>query len=648
MRTRFFIYIVIAVTNVALSKVSPLFAQTTYAYNQINPALLKDADAVIRMDETTFDIKSKGEARYTHHYAVTILNEAGEEKYKETVVAYDKFTKIIDISGNVYDEGGNVLKKLRGSDIKDYGYGIFGDDVTDARFRLADLGKKSFPYPYTVEFTYETKDRNMMSYPRWRPVSEPSIAVEQAIFKVKAPAGFKFRYKEYNGAPVMVKSTGPEGSDIYSWTMKDVPVSKQEVYALPYGDSEAMVLTAPLDFEIQDYYNGKFDSWEDLSVFYYTLNTGRDVLPEGIVKEINALIKNAKTEREKVVLIYKWMQSRSRYVSIQLGIGGWQTIDAATVSNKGYGDCKALTNFTLAALKQAGITSYAALIRAGKEAQIKGDFPSNQFNHVIACAIAEKDTIWLECTSQITQANRMGNFTNNRPALLVMPKGGKLVQIPGNTSSQNSRLSRVLVNLETGGNARVEVQTVYSGLQKDTRENLLHTAAKEEQKKWLLGHTNLPSMDLQQFEFSKDNQDDPGIVEKLTLNVRNCATKTGTRLFVKTSLLSRPLALPASSERKTDFYLPLSDYDFTDIDSLSYVVPQGYKLESTLPALQFSSVFGTFECKTTFENNRMVSYRKVILNGGRYKASDYPVWIDFLKKIRKADRTQVVFVEDKD
>ncbi|WP_439583162.1 DUF3857 domain-containing protein [Dyadobacter bucti] len=626
---------------------SAIFGQADFNVGKIPPSLLTNANAVVRLDETIWEITSKSEGRRRSRSVVTVFNEKGEEEHGRLMVSYDKFTKIMDIGGNLYDATGKLVKKLKNADIQDYGYGSGGDEITDARIKVADFGKKSYAYPYTIEYSYEVRSRNMMFYPKWLPVADENSAVELSVYKIKAPAGFEFRYKEYNGVSPVTKSKDTDGADLYQWTIENYAASKKsDAYPLPLIDHSPMVMAAPADFEIQDY-KGNFRSWEDLSKFYYTLNAGRDMLPPATIAEVNAVIKDAKSDREKVQLIYKWMQGRSRYVSIQLGIGGWQTIDAATVASKGYGDCKALTNFTLAALKQAGITSYAALIRAGEEEKMKSDFPSSQFNHVIACAIVAKDTIWLECTSQITRPNFMGTFTGGRYALLVMPEGGKLVSTPDYKAQQNIRNSRANVNLEEGGNGQVEVQVLYTGLQQESRKNLMHSGNKEEQKKWLLNHINLPSLELERFELMEGQEQEPTITEKLSLNVRNCATKTGTRLFVKPSLLSRPFELPEATERSEDFYLPGSDYNFTDLDTVSYVIPAIYKLETSLPSYQVTSVFGTYESKTSFENSKLVCSRKVILNGGRYPSKDFPAWIDFLKKIRKADRAQVVFVENK-
>ena len=622
------------------------FAQD-FSVNKIPEGLLKDANAVVRFKEEFFEILSKAEAKMHFRLVVTILNEKGEESYNEIVIQNDKFTKITDITGNIYDADGKLIRKLKSVDIKEYGYGIFGNDITDAKFKIVDFGRKSYPYPYTIEINYDIRDRNMMLYPRWIPTNNENISIENAVFKIKTPVGFAFRYKEYNGVAPVKKTVGADGLPLYEWSVTSQAILDKMPYPLPKNEILPKVLTAPIAFEIQDY-SGNFNHWEDFSKFYYTLNKDRDQLPAAIISEIKSVVKDAKTEREKVSLLYKWLQARSRYVSIQLGIGGWQTIDATTVAAKGYGDCKALSNFMAASLRQVGITSFVALISAGDEAETNFDFPSSQFNHVIACAILPKDTIWLECTSQNKSAGFMGSFTGNRKALLVTPEGGKLVTTHFYGQDENTVNRLTHVNLDENGNGKIDVRTNFQGIQQETRERLLYGYTKEDQKKWLLNNLELPNLELESFDFSKNDDVVPVVTEKLIMNVRSFATKTGQRLFVKPNLLARQITLPVSSTRAGgDFYLPLSKYNFSDSDSVFFKLPTGLKLETSLPDIKIESDFGTYTVKSVYENNKLFYSRKIMIKGGRYNAADYSKWIDFVKKVRKADRAQVVFIENK-
>ena len=63
------------------------------------------------------------------------------------------------------------------------------------------------------------------------------------------------------------------------------------------------------------------------------------------IKEITGNISDPKAKAQK---IYEYMQHKTHYVSIQIGIGGYQPFTASEVDKDGYGDCKALCNYTRA------------------------------------------------------------------------------------------------------------------------------------------------------------------------------------------------------------------------------------------------------------------------------------------------------------
>src|SRR6476661_6906146 len=90
-----------------------LAAQPKYPANAISPALLKDAHVVKRKEEISFEIVNLGEAVYKRKVALTILDEAGQ-RYASLVVGYDRFRKVTDIDGALYDAAGIQLKKVKG------------------------------------------------------------------------------------------------------------------------------------------------------------------------------------------------------------------------------------------------------------------------------------------------------------------------------------------------------------------------------------------------------------------------------------------------------------------------------------------------------------------------------------------------------
>ena len=66
-------------------------------------------------------------------------------------------------------------------------------------------------------------------------------------------------------------------------------------------------------------------------------------------------------DTDKISALYKYMQDKVRYVSVQVGIGGWQPIEAETVDRLSCGDCKALANYMESLLDVAGIKTIILL-----------------------------------------------------------------------------------------------------------------------------------------------------------------------------------------------------------------------------------------------------------------------------------------------
>ena len=127
---------------------------------------------------------------------------------------------------------------------------------------------------------------------------------------------------------------------------------------------------------------------------------------------------------------------------------------AETVDRLGYGDCKALSNYTRSLLDAVGVKSYYALVTAGENLEeMTESFPSNRFNHAILYVPLANDTLWLECTNQHLPFGYIGGFTDDRKALIITDDGGKLLHTTVYTAA-NNRLERTTeISLDPLGNA---------------------------------------------------------------------------------------------------------------------------------------------------------------------------------------------------
>ncbi len=193
---------------------------------------------------------------------------------------------------------------------------------------------------------------------------------------------------------------------------------------------------------------------------------------------------------KKIAAIYQYLASTTRYVSIQLGIGGLQPIAAADVNRTGFGDCKGLSNYMRAMLTELGIPSVYTVISTTNR-RLLADFASaNQNNHVILQVPLSNDTLWLECTNPTLPLGYVHHSIAGHDALLVGPNGGTLCQLPTYADSLNTQVNNTLVTLQPDGNAKVEVKQTSRLFQYEDMASIIDMEPAR-QKDWLRSDINL-------------------------------------------------------------------------------------------------------------------------------------------------------------
>ncbi len=612
-----------------------------YAVSRISPQLLKKANAVVRIDEQRFEINNLKQTVLKNHFVITILNENGD-RWAQFGEYYDKHRVVESVAGILYDAYGKPLKKIKKKDLEDISGVSSGSLMDDNRVKLHNFYYKI--YPYTVEYNVEIINKATLFFPMWVPQPGERISVEKSSMSMVCPADYKFRFRAFNyGKEPMVSQE--KGHTIMTWEAKDLPAIEKEPYSPMWHEFATTVIFGPSDFQMDDY-KGNMQSWQDFGKFVHSLKQGRDQLPETVKQIVHKIIGENKNPVDRISKLYEYMQKNTRYISIQLGIGGWQPFDANFVALKGYGDCKALTNYMYSLLKEAGIGSYYSLIKAGRNANyITEDFPSQQFNHVILCVpLSKKDTVWLECTSQTMQAGYLGDFTSDRFALLVDELGGKLVRTPRYGMRENLQSRNIKAILEDNGTLNMEASTQYCGMQQDDLHGRINGLSKSKMKEYLQEQLDFSTYDINQFSYKELKSFLPSINESLEITASNYATITGKRLFIIPNVMTRSgRKLSQDSARKYDIQLGLA---YKDVDSVEIELPKGYEPETVPKDVIIASQFGNYFCSVKLKDNKLFYYRVIEHNSGRYPAKEYADLVKFYETIYKADRNRVVLVKN--
>lgn len=611
-----------------------------YPVSVIPNELKKSADVIVRLSEQLYEINGIDNAVYTEVKAITINNE---DAFSFAVFnqSYDKLSKLKSIKINYFDKNGKLIKRVKSGEIQDYNITSSGSLYDDNRIKYYE--PEEFDYPFTIEYSFISEFDGIFGIPSFTPRFAENQSVEKASFTIVAPAGYNVRYKLLSGLEEPTKTSSAK--DSYMWQVEGLKSVKNEYMGEPVWKISPRAMFGLSEFSMEGY-AGNLSTWSGYGEWQAKLNKDRDEISNEVKAELDKLLNGVDDLREKTRLVYSYMQKNTRYVSIQLGIGGLQPFNAMDVIENGYGDCKALTNYTYSLLKYAGVTSNYVKIKAGEdEYDMEIDFPSPQSNHVILAVPMERDTVWLECTSQTNPFNFLGSFTDDRHGLLITDDGkGVLVKTPRYEAEQNTQERAIDLEIDADGNATAQVETVYKGLQYDWLYRIVDEGP-ENQRKYLLNAIDLPAFDLGKFSYLEDRSTEtPFLKEQITLSARKYASKSGKRLFITPNLLNQLNARPPKDEdRESPIVVDLA---YTDTDKVKIQLPEGYRMEFNMEDVEISSKYGDYKITYSFEpeSNTLEYTRYIKINDGKSAPEDYSAYRDFIRDVVKADKSKIVLL----
>ncbi|QPH40776.1 DUF3857 domain-containing protein [Pedobacter endophyticus] len=608
------------------------FSQENYDADLIPPELRSRANSCIRNEETVIDMRSPDNVTLNVKKAITVFNQNGE-RAAQLVLYYDKNTSIRGVKGEVYNAVGKPISKFNQNDFADVsaadGFSLFVD--SRVKHYLPNVNQ----YPYTVVYNYEIRNKQNLIIPDWQPKPANDVSVEKSSYTFIAKPSDEVRIKavNYAGEPETVVD---EKQKTTTWRVSNLPAVKTEPYSPDPETYFTNIQIAPQQF---NYYNhkGNYANWQELGKWIYDdLLKERSTLTPATVEMVKQLVKNENDDKEKARKIYQYLQDKTRYISVQIGIGGFQPIAASEVDRVGYGDCKALVNYMQSMLSVADIESYYCVVEAGSEKKsIDPTFASMvQGNHIILCMPLKGDTTWLECTSQKIPFGFLGDFTDDRMVLACTPEGGKLLRTPKLRAKDNIQVRLAKLNVLADGNITGTLQTVFEGAQYDNREAMIGKSQME-QDKLLKEAYNIDNIEFETASFAQEKDINPKLKENIAINIRNYAPINGNKMYLQLNAFNLTKSIPDVKNRTLPVYI---NRGFTDEDTIIYTLPDNVNKSLITEAKKnFNSIFGQYTAKASLDGNKLTYYRKLVVNDGTFPAEKYAEFARFMNDVNAAD-----------
>ncbi|WP_207512827.1 DUF3857 domain-containing protein [Longitalea luteola] len=586
---------------------------TAYDLSSVPEIVKKDADVIKRYEDIVLEVTDIDRASYTVHKIVTIKNENGKSELAFSVPT-NKTVLLDDASITVYDVLGRPINRYKKKDMQTVatGEGLIEDGS------LTGMYVPAAAYPVTVEYKFTLRFKGTLFFPPYQ-IIRPGQGVERSSFTAKVPKELGLRYKEKN-IKLAPQITEEGAYRLYKWTANNLAPIANEAGAVSAESRYPSILLAPNRFSYYGH-TGDLTSWQSFGEWINKLYTGLDELPEERKAFFRNLVKDAPNDREKVRLIYDYLQKNFRYVSIQLGIGGLKPFSADVTDKKKYGDCKGLSNYMKAALKAVNITSHVAIINAGYNSEpVDRDFPANMFDHAILCVPQPQDSIWLECTSSKADFDILGSFTENRNALLVTDAGGVLVKTPASTSAGNKLITTTSIDLANDGSGKTATLFRSNGRYKGLLDFILNEK-KDDQKASIVNSLGFKQPDA--FDYNKKDTGDL-FTTALTMTVEKIPEFTaGNKMFLAPRLHKIwDITLPKADKRKLDYYFQ-SPFAFTD--TTIFKLPAGATVEALPKPVSLTCSYASYSTAYWYNEAEKAVYAaaSLVLNQYKIPAADY-------------------------
>ena len=605
-----------------------------YDASLISDELRKNANVIVQENTEQYTINSIDDIEIKHNKIWTILKSDGSDS-GNIALHYDRFTKVDDLKVSVINAFGREERKYAKKDFSDYSntpsFGLYDDN----RVLVLRIGSIAYPYTIKLSYTVRTSDTVFISDFQGIDNYNTSTLLYKRVINNKSGIPLRFQVKDTELGKVNVETNGT----IQTFTYQNVPALKHET------KSPSLRSISPrVEFSLERFTlagkTGDLKNWDSFGQWYYTnlLQPSTIITPE-IKKEVDALGLSGTTE-DKVRTIFQFMQEKTRYIYVGIGIGGWKPMQVEDVRKKGYGDCKALTNYMRAMLEAAGIPSYYAIITSDETPiSFSNDFPKIGGNHAVLMVPNGEQTIWLENTSQTIAFNHLSYNTTNRNALAIKPQGVEIVNTPVYPTQENLENINATIKLKEDRSIDVSSKFVYKGGQYDTNMALVGLSKKDMEEGLKSKFNNLKFNSLEISDF-KNDKNKAQINYQLQFVASEYSKKLGDDLFFSVVPFYDFTINTSDTERKLPFE---NIFAYHDDYTFEYEAPNGYAFKD-LPSkpIEVTSEFGSYKIDFKLVDNKLKVNRVITINNGTYSKEKYIDYINFRKKILNSDNTKIL------
>jgi hypothetical protein len=605
----------------------------------VKPADYADQPYVYLLDDGVVTFEADGTGSRTYRQVVQILTPEAAERWGEQSFGYstDREKLTLNWARVVRPDGSVVSEKPVHEQESLAPVAMEAPVYSDEKLHRISLGGVA---PGTlVDYSYTVKTLKPIIpgdfFTTWS-VSTGRLTRRSRLI-IDVPATMNPRISERH-LSFARKEVTAGGRRIYTWARNDVPKPDIEPLAPDSSYGESLVFASPI-------------KWGDIATWYSGLAKGRYALTPQIEQALAKTVAASKTLDDSIRVVHRWVAQDYRYVSLSLGIAGFQPHHPSEVFANSYGDCKDKATFFVALMNRMGVTAYPVLLSA--YGGVLRTLPSgHQFDHMIAAVDRNGKRTYVDLTADIVPYGSLPPREQGEFGLVVHPDGtSEEITFPSEPSAANKAEVHLVGSLSPDGLFAGKWTRLASGAQQYAMRGSMSKSTKPDSTERARATLALANAifdgsagdSLQLFD-GRDLSAEP----KISVLIRHgkAASDAG-----GTEILTIPLrsyavpsvisALEARGARKAPIDVEKVWGPHTEIEDLKLTLPAGWKAKLP-PSDTATSVFGTYVSEYTQIGQELRISRRLTGAEGVEPASKYEELLAWMKKMSTDDAKYVI------
>lgn len=415
----------------------------------VDPAKFAGRPYVLLLDESYNKVEADGRSSKRSRQVFQVLDQNVVRGLSERAFGYAKSHQTLTIDWiRVLKPNGEVVSdKPSQEQESDVAAQLSNPVYQEQKVRRVSLSGIAVGTILDVQFTVEEKGP-------YRPgdflvgfTVNNQIPIVRSRLVLDVPDGFAPRIVERNLNFRRTETTAA-GRHTFVWAASELPAFRAEPFAADSNDIIMSIgITSP-------------SSWTDIAKWYDGLSRDRYAMTPAVTQRVDSLVKaaNARTKLDTIRAVHRWVAQDVRYVSVSLGIGGYQPRLPADVLTSGFGDCKDKATLFVAALRRYRINANPVLLALGGKPDPA--LPSiYQFNHAIAAVQDGSGWQFTDLTAEFVPYGMIPEAYQGQFGVVVMPNGAaQEVRFPRAAVESNGSTVRVAMTLDTSGHVEARVE----------------------------------------------------------------------------------------------------------------------------------------------------------------------------------------------